>query len=252
MSKHRFTNKIALITGGNSGMGLASAKAYAREGAKVAITGRDQKTLDAAAKEIGPGTLAIKADVSNVSEIEKAMAAVGKEFGRIDALFVNAGIGKFIPMEQVTEAFFDGTMDINVKGLFFTVQKALPFLGKGSAVLLNASINARLAMPNSTVYSASKAAVVSLGKTIAAELVGRGVRVNVLSPGPIETPIFGRMGMPAEELKGMRDWIRGAVPMKRFGTSEEIADAVLFLTSEEASFITGSELVVDGGMATLK
>src|SRR5436309_1662457 len=251
MSKQRFTGKVAVVTGGNSGIGFAAAKAYAQEGAKVAITGRDDKTLAAAAKEIGPDTLAVRADVSKISEIENAIAEIKGRFGKIDALFINAGIGKFLPVEHVSEAFFDETMGINLKGAFFTVQKALPLMTKGSAVVLNGSINAHIGMPNTTVYGASKAALISLAKTLSGELVGRGIRVNVISAGPIQTNIITRMNLSPEEDKKTRDWIQSQVPMKRFGRPEEIAAAVLHLSSDESSFTIGSELIIDGGMATL-
>src|SRR5262245_22518975 len=164
MNGQRFKEKVAVVTGGNSGIGLGTAKAYAREGASVAITGRDEQTLQAAAKEIGPGTLAIKADVGRVSEIENAIGKIGEKFGIIDALFVNAGIGEFMPLEQITEEFFASTFDVNVKAVLFTIQKALPLMKRGGAIVLNASINGHKAMPNASVYAASKAAVISFAK----------------------------------------------------------------------------------------
>jgi len=244
----RFEGKVAVVTGGNSGMGLATAKAYAQEGAQVAITGRDEKTLQAAVQEIGGDTLAVRADAAKISDIEKAMAAIKSKFGRIDALFVNAGVGKFVPFEQITEAFYDEVMDINIKGAFFTVQKAVPLMPKGSAVVLNASINGHIALPGSSVYGASKAAMINLAKTLSVDLLQKGIRVNVVSPGPILTPIFNRMGLPAQEVQQTKDWITSLVPLKRFGTSEEIASAALFLSSPESSFILGTELIVDGGV----
>ena len=247
----RFKGKVAVVTGGNSGIGLATAKAYVREGAKVAITGRSDATLKSAQKELGPDALVIKADMSKVAEIASAMAQVKRKFGRIDALFVNAGIGKFVPFEEVTEEFFDWTMETNLKGAFFTVQKAVPLFSKGAAVVLNASVNAHLGMPGSTVYGASKAAVVNLAKTLSADLLPRGVRVNVVSPGPIATPILDRMGLPEAETRQIKEQIAEQVPLKRFGQPEDIAAAVLYLTSAESSYILGTELVVDGGMIGL-
>jgi NAD(P)-dependent dehydrogenase (short-subunit alcohol dehydrogenase family) len=247
----RFKDKVAVVTGGNSGIGLATAKAFVQEGAKVAITGRSDDTLKAAQKTLGAETLVIKADMSRVAEIQTAMDQIGKKFGRIDALFVNAGIGKFVPFEEVTEQFFDETMATNLKGLFFTVQKAAPLLSKGGAVVLNASVNAHLGMPGSSVYGASKAAVVNLAKTLSADLLGRGVRVNVVSPGPITTPILDRMGLPEKETREIKENITARVPLKRFGRPEEIASAVLYLSSPESAYIVGTELVVDGGMIQL-
>jgi NAD(P)-dependent dehydrogenase (short-subunit alcohol dehydrogenase family) len=250
MNGQRFNGKVAVVTGGNSGIGLGVAKAYAREGASVVITGRNAKTLEAAAEEIGPGTLAINSDASKISDIEEAMAVIREKFGRIDALFVNAGAGKFTPIEQVTEEFFDETFGVNVKGVLFTVQKALQLMGDGSAIVLNASINGHKAMLNSTVYAASKAAVISLAKNLSIELVARGIRVNSISPGPIESALLARE-LSAEELQQTRDWIVSQVPMKRFGQPEDIAAAVLYLTSPESAFVIGADLIVDGGMETL-
>jgi NAD(P)-dependent dehydrogenase (short-subunit alcohol dehydrogenase family) len=247
----RFKGKVAVVTGGNSGIGLAAAKAFAREGAQVAITGRDEATLATAAKEIGPGTLALRTDAARVPEIVASMARIKERFGRIDALFVNAGIGKFIPFEEVTEAFYDGIMDVNLKGAYFTIQKAVPLLSVGAAVVLNASINAHVGLPNSSVYGASKAAVVNMAKTLSADLLARGVRVNVVSPGPVETPIFGRLGLSEEQLGQTKAWFTGKVPLKRLGQPDEIAAAVLYLASDESRFIVGTELVVDGGTLQL-
>ncbi len=247
----RFTDKVAVVTGGNSGIGLATAKAFAREGANVVITGRSEATLKAAQEELGPEALVIRADMSRVPEIAAAMDQIRKKFDRIDALFVNAGIGRFVPFEAVTEEFFDETMATNLKGAFFTVQKAVPLLSRGAAVVLNASINAHKGMPGSSVYGASKAAVVNLAKTLSADLLQRGVRVNVVSPGPIATPILDRMGLPEEQTRQTKEWITGQVPLKRFGHPDEIAAAVLYLSSSESAFVVGTELVVDGGMIQL-
>jgi len=247
----RFKGKVAVVTGGSSGIGLATAKAYLREGAKVAITGRSDEGLRAAQAELGPEALVLKSDVSRVKEIETAMGAIRERFGRIDALFVNAGIGKFVPIESVTEEFFDETLNTNLKGAFFTVQKAIPLFSPGAAVVLNGSINAHVGMPNSSVYGASKAAVVVLAKTLSADLLSRNVRVNVVSPGPVETPIFRRMGMPEEQFRQMKEWITQQVPLKRFAHADEIASAVLYLSSSESKFVVGTELIVDGGMIQL-
>ena len=239
------------MTGGNSGIGLATAKAFAREGAKVAITGRSDATLKAAQKELGAGALVIKADMSRVPEITAAMDRIKERFGRIDALFVNAGIGRFVPFEEVTEEFFDETMATNLKGAFFTIQKAVPLFARGAAVVLNASINAHMGMPSSSVYGASKAGVVNLAKTLSADLLQHGVRVNVVSPGPVATPILDRMGLPEEQTRQLKERITEQVPLKRFGQPDEIAAAVLYLSSSESGFVVGTELVIDGGMIQL-
>lgn len=244
----RFQGKIAVVTGGNSGIGLAVAKAFAQEGASVVITGRDEASLKAAEREIGDGAMAVRADSSRMADLDSLMRRIRERFNKIDALFVNAGIGKFVPFDQVTEAFFDETVAVNLKGVFFTVHKALPLLGRGSAVVLNASINAHKGMPGTTVYGATKAAVVNLAKTLSADLVDRGIRVNAISPGPVESALLGRTGMSEEKLKETKDWIQSQVPVKRFAKPEEIAEAVLYLCSSASSFVVGSEIVIDGGM----
>ena len=243
----RFEGKTVVVTGGNSGIGLATAKLFHDQGARVAISGRDQKTLDEAAKNIGADTLAVKADVSKLADIDKFFAQVTAKFGKIDTLFANAGIAKFAPVGDSTEQLFDETFDINVKGLYFTLQKALPHLNDNAGIVLNSSVVNAKGYPATTVYSATKAAVRSLARTFAAELVDRGIRVNVVSPGPIETPILGRGGMPQAAQEQFAENIKARVPMKRFGTPEEVGHAVLFLASSEASYITGVDLKVDGG-----
>jgi len=244
----RFEGKVAMVTGGNSGIGLAAAKAFAREGAQVAVTGRDEGTLKNAEKEIGSGALAIRADAARIADLGAAMAKVRDQFKRIDALFVNAGIGKFVPIAQVTEAMFDEIVTINLKGAFFTVQKALPLMARGSAVVLNASINAHIGLPSTTVYGATKAAVVNMAKTMSADLAERGIRVNAVSPGPVETPIFGRAGISSEQSRQTKDWLQNQTLVKRMAEPEEIAEAVLYLSSDVSSFVVGTELVIDGGM----
>ncbi len=243
----RFEGKTVVITGGNSGIGLATAKLFHEAGAKVAISGRDQKTLDEAVKIIGPGTLAVKADVSKLADIERFFNQVTAGFGKIDALFANAGIAKFAPAADSSENLFDETFDINVKGLYFTLQKALPHLNDNAGIVLNSSVVNSKGTPNATVYAASKAAVRSLARTFAAELVERGIRVNVVSPGPITTPIFGRTGLPQAVVDEFAEQIKSTNPMKRFGKPEEVGQAVLFLAGMEASYITGVDLNVDGG-----
>lgn len=248
---NKLDGKVAVITGGNSGIGLATAKEFARQGAKVVISGRDAKTLAEAEREIGGEVLAIQADVGKLSEIDKLYDAVRERFGKIDVLFVNAGIGIFKPLEAVTEEDFDLQMNVNLKGAYFTIQKALPLLNDHASIVLNTSINAHIGMPNSSIYAASKAAVTSFARTISAELVGRGIRVNALSPGPVQTPIYDRWGLPPEQLKEITENIKSQIPLGRFGRSEEIAKAALFLASSDSSFILGTEIIADGGMSQI-
>jgi NAD(P)-dependent dehydrogenase (short-subunit alcohol dehydrogenase family) len=243
--------KVAVITGGNSGIGLATAKEFKEQGAQVVITGRDQQTLDEAKREIGGGVLALRSDTSSLTDIDKLFADVNDKFGKIDVLFVNAGVGKFVPVEDVTEELFDSIMDINFKGAYFTIQKALPFLNDNASIVLNASIVAHIGMLNSSVYAASKAALITLVRTLSAELVGRGIRVNAVSPGPIATPILNRLGLPPEALAETKNGLESQVPMKRFGRPEEIAKTVLFLASADSSFLLGTEIIADGGMSQL-
>jgi NAD(P)-dependent dehydrogenase (short-subunit alcohol dehydrogenase family) len=243
-----FTNQVAVITGGNNGIGLATAKELRRRGAKIVISGRDEKTLAEAAASIGGDTLAVRADVSRLADLDTLFARTKERFGPIDVLFVNAGVGKFAPVEQTTEALYDEVMDINLKGAFFTVQKALPLLKDGGVIVINTSVVSRKGIPTWSVYSASKAALRSLTRTLAAELLPRRIRVNAVAPGPIPTPNFR-----AEwQTSGMSpDSVAAVVPMKRLGEVEEIAGGVAFLASEEASYITGVELNIDGGMGQL-
>jgi NAD(P)-dependent dehydrogenase (short-subunit alcohol dehydrogenase family) len=247
----KLENKVAVVTGGNSGIGLATAKEFKEQGARVVITGRDQKTLDDAERLLGDGVLAVRSDTSRLTEIDKLFELVKDKVGKIDVLFINAGVGKFIPMEAVTEEFFDWTMNINFKGAYFTIQKALPLLNDNASIILNASINAYIGMPNSSVYAASKAALITLARTLSAELVSRGIRVNVVSPGPVATPIFDKLGLEAEALDETLKGIEAKVPMKRFGRPEEIAKIALFLASSDSSFLLGTEIVADGGMSRL-
>lgn len=247
----RLSGKIAVITGGNSGMGLETAKRFVAEGAKVVITGRRQKELDEAVNAIGKNAIGIQGDVSNLKDLDRLYAKVKKTYGHIDILFANAGLGQVVPLGQVTEKIFDLHFNVNVKGLFFTVQKALPLLREGGSIILNASIAARKGMGGMSVYSATKAAVRSFSRTWTMDLKDRKIRVNTLSPGPIETPIFGKMGLTEEQTKEFGAHVLEQVPMGRMGTSDEVAKAAVFLASDDSSYITGIDLCVDGGMAQI-
>ena len=247
----RLEGKVAVVTGGNSGIGLASAKRLQEEGARVAIAGRSQKTLDEAAKTLGKDVLAIQADVSKLEDIDKIYSAVEKKFGRIDVLFVNAGVAKFAPFAQTSEALYDENFSTNIKGAYFTIQKAIPHLNDGASIVLNTSVAGIKGTAGTSAYSATKAALRSLARTAAAELAGRGIRVNAVAPGPIVTPIFGRTGLPQEAIDDFIKNVGGSVPMKRLGQPEEVAGAVAFLASSDSSYITGEELHVDGGMGQI-
>ena len=247
----RFDNKTVLVTGGNSGIGLAAALQFAKEGARVVITGRDAATLEQARAQLGAGAIAVRNDQGNTGDA-RLLAATLKEQGiTLDALFINAGVAKFAPLDDIDEALWDSTFDVNVKGAYFTIQALAPLFNRGAAIVLNGSINARIGMPSSSVYAASKAALISLAKTLSAELLDRGVRVNVVSPGPVSTPLYGRLGLPQEQLSEMAAGIVQQIPLKRFGTPDEVASAVLYLSSPDAAFIVGTELIVDGGMSQL-
>jgi len=249
MSKHE--GKIAVITGGNSGIGLATAQRLANEGAYVFITGRRQSELDAAVKLIGKNVTAVQGDVSNLADLDRLYATVKQQKGRIDILFANAGLGDFAPLGSITEAHYDKTFNVNVKGVLFTVQKALPLLVDGASVILNASIVSIKGMPAFSVYSATKAALRSFARSWTVDLKDRKIRVNVVSPGPIETPAIDRLGQTVGDTAQLKAGLISGVPMGRMGTSDEIAKAVSFLASDDASFITGIELFVDGGLAQI-
>lgn len=245
----RLQGKVALITGGNSGMGLVTAQRFAAEGAKVIITGRRKDEVDRAVALIGSGALGVQGDVSQMADLDRLFEEIRSKFGHLDVVFANAGLGQLAPLGEVSEEHFDLHFDVNVKGLFFTVQKALPLLRDGSSIILNASIAAQKGMEAFSVYSATKAAVRSFARSWTVDLKSRRIRVNAISPGPIETPIFGKMGLSAEQQKHFGESIMSQVPLGRMGKSEEIAGAALFLASDESSYITGIDLCVDGGMA---
>lgn len=245
----KLEGKVALITGGNSGIGLATAKLFVQEGAKVVITGRRQEALDEAIAEIGGGAKAVLADAADVSKAKEVVASTVAAFGKIDILFANAGIAFFAPITEITEEFFDNHFNINVKGPFFLIKEAVPHLNDGAVIISNTSVVGQKGFPNGSVYSATKAALRNLSRVLAAELQDRKIRAVSLAPGPVETPIYGKMEMPEEQLQGMAQQFAQQVPLGRFGSSEELAKAALFLASDDASFVNGVELEVDGGLS---
>lgn len=249
MSK-KLAEKIALVTGGSTGIGLASAQELAAQGAKVYITGRRQEELDAAVALIGPSAKGIRADASVLSDLDTVFATIASESGRLDVLFANAGGGDMMPLGAITEEHFDRIFGTNVRGVLFTVQKALPLLTQGASVILTGSTAAVKGTANFSVYSASKAAVRNLARSWALDLQGRGIRVNVVSPGPVRTPGLG--GLVAEEHRqGLFDALAAGVPLGRLGEPEEVAKTVAFLASDDASFINAAEIYVDGGLAQI-
>jgi len=248
---NRFANKTVLVTGGSSGIGLAAAKAFATEGAQVVITGRDAQALEQARAGIGSGVLALRNDAAQADGAQALARELQQKSLQLDAVFINAGIARFAPFEQVGAALWDQSFDTNVKGPYFQIQALLPLLRQGAAIVINGSINARIGMPNSSVYAASKAALISLAKTLSAELLPRGVRVNVVSPGPIATPLYGKLGFDQAALEATAASIQAQIPVGRFGTPEELASTVLHLAAPESAFIVGTEVIVDGGMSQL-
>jgi len=239
-------NKVAIVTGGNSGIGYAAAADLVAKGAKVIVTGRNKEALASAETELK--VTGIVADQSDLKSIDSLVEEVKVKFGKVDILFLNAGIAAFAPVDLASEDHYDSIMNVNVKGVYFTVQKVLPILNDGGSIIFNTSINAHVGMPNSSVYAASKAAVLSLNKVFAVELAPRKIRVNAVSPGPVETPIYGKLGLQKEEVEGFGTVLSEKILLKRFGQSAEIAKTVSFLASDDSSFITGTEIVIDGGL----
>ena len=247
----KLQNKVAVITGGSSGIGLSIAKLFAQQGAKVAITGRNKSTLDKAVAEIGFSALAIQGDVSKLDDLTRIYQTVKEKFGYIDILVANAGVYVLSPLAGFTEEMFDKVSDINFKGVFFTVQKALPVLNDGASVILVSSTVNGKGIPNHAAYSATKAAVRSLARSFSAELLNRKIRVNTLTPGPIDTPVFSSVTSSADEAKAMAEAMGNFTPAKRLGTPDEIAAAALYLASDESAFMLGAELLLDGGLRDL-
>jgi NAD(P)-dependent dehydrogenase (short-subunit alcohol dehydrogenase family) len=249
----KLEGKVAVITGGSSGIGLATAQRFvSEEGAYVFITGRRQSELDAAVKQIGKNNVTgVQGDVSNLADLDRLYATVKEQKGRIDILFANAGVGEFAPLGEISETHFDKTFGINVKGLLFTVQKALPLFQDGGSIILNASIASSKGFETSTVYSATKAAIRSFARTWTVDLKHRKIRVNAISPGPIDTPIFSSVIQNEEEIEQIKASLVASVPMGRMGSPDEVAKAVSFLASDDSTYVTGIELFVDGGMAQI-
>lgn len=245
----KLDGKIALITGGTTGIGLASARLFHQEGARVYVTGRNPETLGQARKSLPPEVTILEADSANLGDLDRIVGRLKVEAGRLDILFINAGVGEFRPLAEANEPHWDRIMDVNLKGPFFLTQKALPLLGKGASVVFTTSVVDRKGFPGASAYSASKAGLAGLARALAVELAPLGIRVNSLAPGPIVTPIHAKLGLSAEDLAAFQEGVSQQVPMKRMGTDEEVAGAALFLASKDSSFMTGEEMLVDGGAA---
>lgn len=243
------SKKIALVTGGTTGIGLATAKRLRDEGATVIVTGVDSRRIAEAAKELGESVSVVKADFRKSDELNSVFKDIEEKHGRIDMLFANAGVGMVAPLEQVTEEEVDRLFDINFKGVFFAVQKAVPLMDKGGSIVLTTSFLNTTGTPGFSVLSATKAAVRSLARTLGAELASRQIRINAVSPGLISTPFHGKLGLTEQQLDAAAADVETKVPLGRFGEADEVAKAAVFLASEQASFVTGTELVVDGGLS---
>ncbi len=248
---NRLNGKRALVTGGTTGIGLETARQFIAEGARVAITGTNPANLEAARDVLGPDAVLIRADAADIAAQKTVADTVTDAFGGLDVVFVNAGVAEFRPLDQWDAQAYDRSFGINLKGPFFLMQALLPVLANPASVVFNTSVNAHIGMPNSSVYAATKAGLLSLAKTLSGELIGRGIRINAVSPGPVATPLYGKLGLAPADQKAMADTILQQIPSKRFGNPSEIAKAVVFLASDEAAFTVGAELIVDGGMITL-
>jgi len=246
---NRLANKVALVTGGTTGIGLATAKLFAEEGAQVIVTGRNPDTLELARRELDGRVQVVKSDAADERHVEELFESIGRSHGRLDVLFLNAGIARFAPFADALVADFDAMWDVNVRGPWLALKHSLPILAEGAAVIVNTSVVNQKGMAGAGAYAATKAALRAIVRTAAVELAPRKVRVNAISPGPIETPIFEKTGLSGRELEGFRKNVAAHVPLGRFGATEEVASAAAFLASTDASFITGTELVVDGGFA---
>lgn len=248
---NRLQGKRALITGGTSGIGLETARQFLNEGARIAVTGKNPENLETARKELGSDVLVIASDASDAAAQKAVADAVRAKFEQLDILFVNAGIADLRPVEQWDVAGFDRTFNANFKGPFFLIQALLPILANPASIVLNASVNAHIGMANTSVYGASKAAILSLTRTLSGELIGRGIRVNAVSPGPIHTPLYSKLGLSQADLKAVSTSIQSQVPAGRFGNPSEVAAAVVYPASDESAYVVGTELMIDGGMGNL-
>ncbi len=247
----KLKGKTVLITGGTSGIGLATARLFRDQGAQLVVTGRDPEKLAAAQRELGSEALVICSEAASLEEIASLMEQVKSRFNQLDVLFLNAGVATAAPLEHVSESLFDEIMGVNFKGMFFSIQKALPLLGSNASIIVTTSITNQLGSPNFSVYGASKAALRSLVQSLSLELIERGIRVNAISPGPIATPIFDRFGIPPDAVQFIKGEIERKSPSKRFGTPDEVAKVALFLASDDSTYVVGEEIVVDGGMSLL-
>lgn len=247
----RLQNKTALITGGNSGIGFATAKEFLEQGANVIITGRSQALLDEAKQALQGKVHTILSDTSNLADVRSLAKQVKQITPNLDVVFINAGVGKFAPIEAVTEEHYDEQFNINVKGAYFTIQELLPLINDGGSIILNTSINAHMGMANTSVYAATKAALLTLARTLSAELLPRKIRVNAISPGPVTTQILYKTGLTNEQVDGFKVALKNQVPLGRLGDAAEIARIATFFASDDSTFVLGAELIADGGMITL-